>query len=109
MVQVHGLDQVHGALLDVEILPQLGRLGAGQVGEEVHRPALEAHEDAVGVFDDLEGDFIQVGGLAPVVLKALQDDGVLGGSGDKPEGPRAHGGGVLLAVVPGQNGQGQAG
>ena len=43
------------------------------MGEQVHRPALEAHEDAVRVFDNLIGDFIQIRLLAPVIVKALQD------------------------------------
>ena len=99
VVEVHGLDQVHGALFDVEVVSQLGHLGAGQMGEEVHGPALEAHENAVRVFDNFIGNLIQIGFLTPVVLEALQDDVVLSGPGDELEGPRPHGGGVLPVVL----------
>ena len=45
----------------------------GQMGEQVHRSALETHEDAVRVFDDFKGNLIQVGGFAPIAVEALQD------------------------------------
>lgn len=45
----------------VEVLAQLGHLGAGQMGAQVDGTALEAHQQAVGVFDDLKGHLIQLG------------------------------------------------
>ena len=99
MVEIHGLNQVHGALFNIEIPAELGGLGAGQVGKEVHRPALETHENAVRIFNDLEGDLVQIRRLSPILLKALQDDIVLCGPGDIPKRPGAHRGGVLPVVV----------
>ena len=105
VVQVQSLDQVHGALFHIEVIAQLGHLSAGQVGEHVDGAALEAHHDAVGVLNDLVGHLVQIGGGAPVFIELFQDDGVLGGAGHKLEGPGAHGGGVLLVIIHGQNGR----
>ena len=109
VVQVQGLYQVHGALQHLEVVPQLGHLGAGQVGEHVDGPALQAHHQAVRVLDDPEGHLVQLGRGAPVVVEPLQNDGVLGCPGHELEGPGAHRSGVLLRIVLRQDGQGQIG
>ena len=109
VIEVKGLHQVHGALGDVEIISQLGGPGAGHMGAQIHRPALKAHEDAVGILHDLEGHLVQLGGDAPVVLKPLQHHIVLGGTGDVLERAGAHRRGVLPVIVPGQNGGGEVG
>ena len=79
------------------------------MGAEVHRPALQGHDQSGAVFDDLEGDLVQQGGLAPVILEAFQDDVFLSGTGDELEGAGAHGGGILLLVAGGQDGHGEVG
>ena len=109
VVQVHGLDQVHSALGHVEVLLQLGHLGAGQMGAQVDGAALEAHHQAVRVLHDLQGDLVQLGGGAPVAVELLQHHGILGGTGDKLEGAGAHGVGVLLVVIRGQDSGGHVG
>ena len=109
VVQVQGLHQVHGALGHVEIVAQLGHLGAGQVGAQVDGAALKAHHQAVGVLHDLEGHLVQIRGGAPILVKLLQNDVVLGGPGDELERAGAHGGGILLVVIGRQDGGGHIG
>ena len=77
------------------------------MGEQIHGTALEAHDDAVGILKDLEGHLVQLGGGAPVSAVLLHDDGLLCGARDELEGAGAHGLGVLLGIVGGQNGQSQ--
>ena len=123
VVQIQRLHQIHRAFQHLEVIPQLGGLGAGQVGEHVDGSALQAHHQAVRVLNDPEGHLVQLGRgapvlvellddevlLDPVAVKLLQNDGVLGCPGDEFERPRAHRGGGLVRIVLRQDGQSQIG
>ena len=109
VVQIQRLHQIHRAFQHLEVIPQLGGLGAGQVGEHVDGSALQAHYQAVRVLNDPEGHLVQLGRGAPVAVKPLQNDGVLGCPGDEFERPRAHRGGGLVRIVLRQDGQSQIG
>ena len=74
---------------------------------QVNGAALEAQHQAVGILDDLKGHLVQLGGGAPVLVKLLQHNAVLRSAGDELEGAGAHGGGVLLVVIGGQDGGGE--
>ena len=93
----------------MEAVAQLSDLGSGQVGKHVHRAALEAQQDAVGILNDLVGDSGQIGLGSPVIVEPLQHHGLLRRPGDEPEGAGAHGGGILLRVILGQHGGGEIG
>ena len=103
VVQIDGLHQVHGALQHLEIAVELGRLGRGQVGAQVDGRAVEVHHQGVGVLADLIGDLVQPRGGAPVILKALHDEVLLGGAGHEPERAGAHRGGGLVGIVGGND------
>ena len=109
VVQIQGLHQIHGAFQNGILVSQLGNLSGGQMGAEVHRPALERLHQGVGVFNDFEGHLVQRGGSAPIIVKPFQHNGFLRGAGDKTEGAGAHRRGVLLVVVPGHDGGGEIG
>ncbi|SCI74110.1 Uncharacterised protein [uncultured Blautia sp.] len=79
------------------------------MGEHVDGSALQAHYQAVRVLNDPEGHLVQLGRGAPVAVKPLQNDGVLGCPGDEFERPRAHRGGGLVRIVLRQDGQSQIG
>ena len=100
VVQVQGLDQVHGALQGLVGAGADGvHLVDGQVTGHVHRAGAQGGHEGVGVLIDLEGDLVQVGLLAPVVGELLHDQVLLHGAGDELEGAGAHGGGGLVGVV----------
>ena len=105
VVEIQRLHQIHGALLHMESLAKLRHLCGGQVGEQVHRAALEAHHHAVRILDNFVGHLAQTGLFAPVIVKALQHHRVLRGPGHKLERAGAYRRGVVL----GKHSRGQIG
>ena len=91
VVQVQCLDQLHGVLLDGEAVLHLALHGVGQMDDHIQRAALQAHDQRVGVGDDLEGDLVQIGGGTPVVVELLRHQRLLGRVGDELEGAGADG------------------
>ena len=55
VVEIHGLHEVHGALENVKALGELVCLRGGQVGADVHRAALERHDERLGILINLIG------------------------------------------------------
>ena len=85
VVEIHGLHEVHGALENVKALGELVCLRGGQVGADVHRAALERHDERLGILINLIGDLVHLRALAPVIGEALQHKILLRGAGDKLE------------------------
>ena len=99
IVQVQGLDQVHGTLQRlVGAAADRVHLVNGQVEGHVHRLRAQGGHKGVGVLIDLEGHLVQVGLLAPVVAELLQNQVLLHRAGDKLEGARPHRRGILLVI-----------
>ena len=89
VVEIHRLHQIHGALQHGEVAAQLGGLGAGQVGAQIHAAALQGHHQRGGILIDLIGHLADAGGGAPIVVKALQHDVLLRRTGYQLEGAGA--------------------
>ena len=75
----------------------------------IQSAALQAHQQALGVLNDLVSDTVQVRRGAPICVELLQHDGILCHAGDKLEGAGTHRGGILLVVISGQDGGGHEG
>ena len=100
VVEVERLNQIHAALCDAElIMIQLHGLVTAQMRYQIQCAALQSQNQTVRAFQNLERDFVQFAGCAPVVFKALQHQAVLHGSGDEAIGPRAHRCGLLPVII----------
>ena len=89
VVEIHRLHQIHGALGNGEVIAQLSGLCAGQVGADIHAAALQSHHQRGRILIDLIRYLADLGGSAPIVVKALHDDVLLGRAGHQLEGAGA--------------------
>ena len=103
VVQVQGLDKIHGTLQHLVAVGQVVHLVHGQVGHKVQGAAVEGGEESIVVLIDLVGHLIQAGALAVVCLVAFKDEILLDAAGSKTEGAGAHRGSGLLVIALGDN------
>ena len=103
VVQVQGLDKIHGTLQHLVAVGQVIHLVHGQMSHKVKSAAVEGGKEGIVVLIDLVGHLIQAGTLAVVCLIALQNKIFLHAAGHIPEGAGAHRGSGLLVIALGDN------